>query len=403
MQTVVPANDTTSALTSSGSIVGSGQGRRRRDSSSRKSQQAIGGTATGDARPPGIRELAARLGLGISTVSRAMNNRDRVDARTRQRVMAMARKIGYVPDATARRLKSHPRLRVELFFSPYPDPHHNINPAALATIGALHRRAEARGIFLTMREFSEPGSAAGATMAADLAAHVAEQVSDVIITYGHFHDDTLAVLRDGSVPAVCLQSLPGGPRQIGVTVDTKTAAYRAVKYLAALGHVRFALIAGGWESLHHRGYIEGFAEAVNEFRLISPDTWRVALSAANINEEGAIRALAPLLALPAEERPTALVFGSDWLAMGGLRAAQAAGLAVPGRVSLIGFDNVPAAAELMPALTTFDVHHDTMADAVLDAATELMENPHAPETPAQAVRMVHADLVKRFSCAVWGR
>ncbi|MDR1280692.1 MAG: LacI family transcriptional regulator [Opitutaceae bacterium] len=365
----------------------------------------LAGQSDGDAgrRAPGIRELAARLGLGISTVSRAMNNRDRVDAGTRQRVMAMARKIGYVPDATARRLKSHPRLRVELLFSPYPDIHHNINPAALATIDALRRRAEARGIFLTTRELSEPGSAAGATIAADLATHVAEQASDVIVTYGHFHDDTLDVLRAANLPVVCLQSLPGGPRQIGVTVDTKTAAYRAVNYLAALGHVRFALVAGGWESLHHRGYIEGFAEAVNEFSLISPDTWRIALAAADINEEGAMRALAPLVQLPADERPTALVFGSDWLAMGGLRAAQATGLAVPGETSLIGFDNVPAAAELSPALTTFDVHHDAMADAVLDAATELMENPHAPETPGQAVRMVHADLVKRSSCAVWGR
>lgn len=354
-------------------------------------------------RAPGIRELAARLGLGISTVSRAMNNRDRVDATTRQRVMEMARKIGYVPDATARRMKSHPRLRVEVFFSPYPDIHHKINPAALATVEALKRRAAERGILLTVREFSEPGSATGVPVAAELAAHVAEHTADVIVTYGHFHDDTLAVLRGGSVPVVCLQSLPRGPRQIGVTVDTRTAAYQAVAYLAALGHVRFALIAGGWESLHHRGYIEGFAEAVTEFRLEAPDSRRIALPASETNGQGAMQALAPVLALPADARPTALVFGSDWLAMGGAQAARSAGLSVPGDTSLIGFDNVTEGATLSPALTTFDVHHDTMAEAVLDAATELMENPQAPETPDQSIRMVRADLVKRASCAPWGR
>ncbi|RRJ97077.1 LacI family transcriptional regulator [Opitutaceae bacterium TAV4] len=405
MQTVPSDTDTatTTSTTPATDVPGTQRGRRRKRSA-RRSQQAIGSAATGGGgRAPGIRELAARLGLGISTVSRAMNNRNRVDAKTRKRVMAMARKIGYVPDAAARRLKSHPRLRVEVFFSPYPDPHHNINPAALATIEALRRRAEVRGILLTVREFSEPGSASGAALAADLMAHVTAQASDVIVSYGHFHDDTLAVLRGGTVPVVCLQSLPNGPRQAGVTVDTATAAYQATQYLAALGHVRVALVAGAVASLHHRGYHEGFAAAAAEFGLVSPEAWRLSLPPAELNEAGATAALAPLLAAKASARPTAIVFASDWLAMGGLRAAQTAGLTVPGEVSLIGFDNVAAAAALTPPLTTFDVHHDAMADAVLDAATELLENPNAPATPEQAARMVRADLVKRASCARWGR
>lgn len=353
--------------------------------------------------PPGIRELAARLGLGISTVSRAMNNRDRVDAKTRQRVMEMARKIGYVPDATARRLKSHPRLRVEVCFSPYRDSHQAINPAALATIDALQRRAADRGILLTVREFPQPGTRAESEVAASLREHVKERTSDVLITYGHFQESTLAVFKDSGLPVVRLQARPLAARQIGVVVDTRTAAYQAVEYMAALGHSRIALIAGGRESLHHRGYIEGFDDAVAEYRLRAPDAWRTPLTAAELNEESTQRLLAPLLRLPAAERPTALVFASDWLALGGLGAARSADLRVPQDVSVIGFDNVEKAAKATPPLTTFDVHHDTMADAVLDAATELMENPQAPETDERSIRMVRADLVKRASCAVWGR
>jgi LacI family transcriptional regulator len=330
-----------------------------------------------------------------------MNNRYGVDAETRERVMAAARQIGYVPDAAARRLKSHPRLRVEVLFSPYPGPNHEINPAALATLQALRERAAERGIALAVHELADTQPPAG--VAADLAAHVAEQAFDVAVTYGHFNDETLAVLRAAALPVVCLQGLAGGPRQIGVTVDTTCAAYQATRYLAALGHVRIALVAGPAEGPHHRGYHQGFAEAAEEFGLESPEAWRFSLAPQALNEAGAAVALAPLLAKPAAERPTAIVFASDWLATGGLRAATAAGLRVPDDVSLIGYDNVPAAADLTPALTTFDVHHDAMADAVLDAATGLMENPHAPATPEQAVRQVQADLVKRASCARWGR
>ncbi|WP_052361540.1 LacI family DNA-binding transcriptional regulator [Geminisphaera colitermitum] len=362
---------------------------------------AAGNRSTDNGRVTGIRELAAALGLSVSTVSRAMNNRYGVDAETRERVVAAAREIGYVPDAAARRLKSHPRLRVEVLFSPYHGPNDEINPAALATLQALRERAAARSIALAVRELTD--TQPPAEVAADLATHVAEQAFDVAITYGHFHDETLAVLRDSHLPVVCLQSQARSLRQIGVTVDTATAAYQATQYLAALGHMRVALVAGAVASLHHRGYHEGFAAAAAEFGLVSPEAWRLSLPPAELNEAGATAALAPLLAAKASARPTAIVFASDWLAMGGLRAAQTAGLTVPGEVSLIGFDNVAAAAALTPPLTTFDVHHDAMADAVLDAATELLENPNAPATPEQAARMVRADLVKRASCARWGR
>lgn len=374
---------------------------------SRRSQQSISvdGTAgkDGPAKAPGIRDLAARLGLGVSTVSRAMNNRDRVDEKTRKRVLAMARKIGYVPDPAARRLKSHPRLRVEVLFSPYPDPHHAINPAALATVEALHKRAQARGILLTLREFTRPGSATEVKVAVEVVEQMRKQMADVIVLYGHFHADTLAVLnREPSLLTVCLQRLPASHHQVGVTVDTRSSAYQAVAYLAALGHTRFALVAGG-RGLHHQGYREGFSEALEEFRLTCRPDWRIALSPGKINEEGAAKALTPLLSLPAPERPSALVFSSDWLAMGGLRAARQLGLDVPGEVSLIGFDNVPVAASCEPPLSSFDVHRDTMADAVLDAAIELMENPAGMGDTGPAVHMVHPDIVKRGTCAVWGR
>lgn len=328
-----------------------------------------------------------------------MNNRYGVDAETRERVMVAARKIGYVPDAAARRLKSHPRLRIEVLFSPYPGINREINPAALTTLQALRERAATRGIALTVRELTD--TQAPAEVAADLAAHIAEQTFDVAVTYGHFNDETLAVLRSSGLPVVCLQGIADGARQIGVTVDTAAAAYQATQYLAALGHFRIALVAGPVEALHHRGYHRGFAKAVEEFGLYSPDSWHLSLPPQALNETGAATALGPLLTKPEDERPSAIVFASDWLAMGGLRSATAAGLHVPGDISLIGYDNVPATANLHPILSTFDVHHDMMADSVLDAATELMENPHAPTSSAQAERRVQADLVKRASCRKW--
>jgi LacI family transcriptional regulator len=94
-----------------------------------------------------------------------------------------------------------------------------------------------------------------------------------------------------------------------------------------------------------------------------------------------------------------VVFASDWLACGGLDAARAAGLQVPADLSVTGFDNLPIAAEQTPPLTTFDVHLDRLADTVLQAATQLLENPLLDVT-ALPGPLVRGDFIKRASCGL---
>jgi len=341
----------------------------------------------------GIKQLAAELGVSVGTVSRALNNRYGVDPETRERVVAAAKRLGYVPDAAARRLKSHPLWRLALLFAPFRGEQGEINPAAVATVDALRREAERRGLDFQVLPFAGDE---------DLIVRCEAGEFDATISYGHFETATFELLRARGMPTVALQGRTRAGRQVPVRVDTRAAAYEAVIYLAALGHRRLALVAGPESELHHRGFHEGFAEAAREFALEAPAEWRLSLGADHINARGAERALAPLLAADRERRPTAVVFASDWLACGGLEAARVAGLSVPGDLSLTGFDNLPIAAEQTPPLTTFDVHLDLLAETVLDTAAKLLENPllTAEELDEPLVR---ADFVKRGSCALVGR
>jgi LacI family transcriptional regulator len=238
-------------------------------------------------RPPGIKQLAAELGVSVGTVSRAMNNRYGVDPETRERVMEAAKRLGYVPDAAARRLKSHPLWRVTVLFAPFLGPNREINPAALATVEALRQCALRRGLSFALTEFAGDD---------DLTARCEASEFDVAITYGHFDASTMTLLAARGVPTVSLQGLVHSARQVPVRVDTHRAAYDAAAYLAALGHRRLALVAGPTTELHHRGFHEGFAEAVAEFALESPEHWRLSLRPDRINAVGATEALAPLLA-----------------------------------------------------------------------------------------------------------
>ncbi|HEY9249719.1 MAG TPA: LacI family DNA-binding transcriptional regulator [Rariglobus sp.] len=347
--------------------------------SSRKSSPA--------ARPPGIKQVAAALGVSVGTVSRALNNRYGVDPATRERVLEEARRLGYVPDSAARRLKSHPLLRVMLVFAPFLGPRGEINPAAIATVESLKLSAGRRGFAFAQRNFAGDDDLDQAVRDADF---------DVVVTYGHFEPASLALLEASGVPWVMLQGTSDAPRHISVRVDTRIAAYQAVLYLAALGHERVALVAGPQTELHHRSYREGFNDAVQEFGLHSPPRWQLHLPPDQVNEDGGAAILAPVLASP--DRPTGIVFASDWLAMGGLRAARTAELVVPDQLSLIGYDNLAISQTANPPLTTFDVHLELFSDTVMQAVSELMENPLAPMTDADRNRTICADLVKRVSC-----
>ena len=346
----------------------------------------------GRERQVGIKQIAAELGVSVGTVSRALNNRYGVDPETRERVIAAAKRAGYVPDAAARRLKSHPLWRVALLFAPFVGPGGEINPAAVATVEALRAEAQRRGLEFQLVEYRGD---------ADVVARCEAGEFDAAITYGHFEPATLELLAGRGLPTVSLQGRMRAGRVVPVRVDTRAAAYEAVVYLAALGHRRVGLVAGPETELHHRGFYEGFAAAVDEFSLESPAEWRLALGADQLNVRGAAIALAPVLA-DAARRPSAVVFASDWLACGGLEAARAAGLGVPRDLSVTGFDDLPIAAEQAPPLTTFDVHLDRLAETVFEAATRLLENPLLSAAELEEPR-VRADFVKRGSCGLAGR
>jgi len=100
-----------------------------------------------------------------------------------------------------------------------------------------------------------------------------------------------------------------------------------------------------------------------------------------------------------KDRPTAIVFANDWLALGGRLAAKNAEIRVPEDLSLIGFENMPSSAEVDPPLTTFDVHVPKAAELVIEQAIKLSEQKRNGASIKNDEILITAELVKRQSCA----
>ncbi len=306
---------------------------------------ANGAAANGSARRAGpvtLRELARELGVNPSTVSRVLNHDERVriaDA-TRARILERAAALGYRPNRLARSLKLQ---RTQIVGMLIPDV---TNPLFSALFRAVDDAASAAGYHVILGNTDDRGP----RLAQQLAALSEGHVDGLLLATARRHDPVIATLREGRLPYVLLNRHRDDPADRWVVPDDRQAAHLAVAHLRALGHRRIAHLAGAADDVSRSATrLEGFQEAMAAAGCAA-GAWLGA--AGGLDEAAGERGLQQLLALPAGERPTAVFAGNDQAALGVLLAARRRGLRVPGDLSVVGSDDLPAGRYVEPPLTT---------------------------------------------------
>lgn len=337
----------------------------------------------------GIRELARTLNLSIGTVSRSLNNRYGVNAETRAKVLEAAQRLGYVPNRAARALKDRPAFHLGLLFNPFYGRHHEVNPYATELINSIQHAGALDGIAMEVLDYAGDDA-------------IEEQLdranTDVTVLLGHFKHTTYERIRELGKPSINLEYHSELPRQVAILSDGRQACGTAVQYLAALGHEKIALVNGSPRASRFSQYREGYLAALREFNLPIREEWVRELETDTTNAEGAHDATNRLLQAAGGDRPTAIVYGSDWLAIGGMQAIREHGLRVPDDLSVIGYDNLPEAAATEPGLTTFDMHIPMVARAIIRLALDLGSGREPRGLDNGDTLYLHANLVKRGTC-----
>jgi DNA-binding LacI/PurR family transcriptional regulator len=300
---------------------------------------------------PTMQTVATAAGVSRMTVSNAYNRPDQLTAETRERVLQLARDLGYPgPDPAAQSLRRRSTGAIAVVLTArltnaFTDP-------GLVTIlhGIASQLSEAGRALLLV-----PTSAAAGTFP------VRQAIADAFILCDLVADDPAVTdALDRHIPVVTIghPRLPGMPM---VGIDDEQSAATAARYLLDLGHRRFGLLSwkpddddagpGGPEvgrpslPLRSSGFLRALRRAGVEPASV------VRREAAN-TAEAAAQAMAGVLAQPGAQRPTAVFAVTDVLALGALAAARSAGLTVPDELSVVGFDDIAAAAGSTPPLTT---------------------------------------------------
>lgn len=301
-------------------------------------------------------DVAKAAGVSQGTASNVFNRPELVRAEVRERVEAAAKQLGYEgPDPKGRLLRAgkvnaigvvvHERLSVFL-----EDPHD------LTMLTGIAEVCDARGSGMAMvsayREDEAP------------AWSIKSAVVDGFIVFCLEDGDRLVEeVRRRKLPFVAIDQDPG-PNASSVRIDDRGGARMAAEHLVRLGHRHFGILAlelsGDWHygpvtperrrAARYEGTrerLDGYAEPLAEAGI---DIDTVPIMEVLHTRRNAAEATAELLARWPET--TAILAMSDLLALGALDHAQAAGIAVPERLSVIGFDDIPGAATSNPPLTT---------------------------------------------------
>jgi LacI family transcriptional regulator len=206
-------------------------------------------------------------------------------------------------------------------------------------------------------------------------------------------DPEVAELVEADVPLIGVDLDVSGPRASHVSSDNVGGARLAVRHLHALGHRRIATIAGPENHKPGADRLVGFRA---ELKALGIESHSEYVQIGDWYTESGERAMRSLLALP--EPPTAVFAAADLMAVGAMKAARDARLDVPGDLAVVGFDDIPLASLLNPALTT--IHQDKvgLGRAAARALMEQIDNPDL--TPAALTLPV--ELIVRASCG-WTR
>jgi LacI family transcriptional regulator len=333
-----------------------------------------------------INTIAEKAGTSKMTVSRVLNNHPYVKSKTRSKILNLIKKLKFHPNMTAVNLsRKSPQtialvIQYEHLFTTY------------------YFTEVLQGIEKVVDEYSYN------LIILNVTSRQEEEVERITSWYfGKFvkgflvlapSQDSILVkkMREADVPFVLIGASGGFRGSSFVDVENYTGAYKAAKYIIDLGHKNIGFIAGPPERGDACEREAGFRKALADKGIALPENLVVC---GHFKEDLGYQAMLQLLIQPT--RPTAIFAANDLMAKGAMMAIKESNLQIPKDISIIGFDDIDIAAQLVPPLTTVK---QPMFRLGTEAASFLIE--HSPEEDKPLHLILPTELIIRESSSrIW--
>jgi LacI family transcriptional regulator len=292
-------------------------------------------------KKPNIKDIAKAAGLSTAAVSYALTGKGRVSAQTQEIVKRIADKIGFIRDDTAARLRTGESNLMGAIV------HDISNPFFAELLSDFEAFAyEAGYLTIVANAKDDP-----ARQAALIDAMLAQGVAGLLISPVNGTEATgmQSLQLRGKPYVVCVRDV-GDERADYVGLNDWRAGYLAASHLLDAGIRHFAFVGGLDHTKTWRGRLDGIRAAVAESGAIFPDT--MIFTSAPTREAGS-QTMAHVL--ETQSGCSAAICINDYVALGAYAAIHSSGGVVGQSYSVVGFDNVPQSASLLPPLTTVEM------------------------------------------------
>ena len=325
-----------------------------------------------------IRDVAREAKVSVASVSRALNGNVNVTEDTRNRILRAAARLRYVPHSAARSLITR---RTQTIGALLPD---LFGEFFSELIRGIDLAARARGLHLLVSSSHGNAEEAAAALRA-----MQGRVDGMLIMSPHVDAAFLQRNLPDGLAAVLLNSAVRNPRYTTLNIDNVNGAQAMTEHLIGLGYRDIAFVSGPDANFDATERLRGFRKTV------AAATQRVhaQVLAGDFSEESGVAAGRTLAA--AKRRPRAVFAANDMMAIGCLLALGEAGVRVPEDVAVVGFDDIPIARFVTPALTTVRVRIADLGRIALDQLAARLE---APDKEPAAVQAPGCEIVVRASC-----
>lgn len=315
-----------------------------------------------------IRDVAREARVSVASVSRALNGSPAVTDETRQRIASIAQRLRYVPHSAARSLITK---RTQTIGALLPDLYGEFFSELIRGIDLA---ARAKGLHLLVSSSHGDADEAAAALRA-----MQGRVDGMLILSPHVDAAFLRANLPESTPAVLLNSAFDSPQFDVLNIDNYGGAWAMTRHLLDAGHASVTFVGGPEDNFDAQQRERGYREAMAEF---APKAVAKVVAGDFSEESGYLAGRA----LAKNARPLPAVFAAnDMMAVGCLRAFAESRLRVPQDVALAGFDDIPIARYVAPALTTVRVRIVDLGRRALECVAAAIEKPGRARGAAQTL------------------
>ena len=331
---------------------------------------------------PTIADVARACGVSKMTVSYVINGKSVLKPETRERVERAMQEMNYHPSAVARGLSSKKVHTFGLLLPVFGSAEFVTNPYANGILQGILWQAEREGYNVTIFTSRWENARVSAPPLRD------GRTDGIIVVAPPLYSDVVSGLAALQMPLVAIAAAPHEGVAV-VDVDNEAGLRLVTQHLLELGHRRIVYLAGNDDlaafAPRRRGFVSTLSAAGIE---VTPERIQVS----RFDGELAFEQTSALLRQ--ENPPTAIVAGNDTIGVAVIEAARCAGLSVPRDLSVVGFDDAPAAILVSPNLTTV---HQPLTEIGETAISLLVKRANQPFDERSEMHLLPPQLVVRGS------